>query len=171
MPDFDVVTLPETEHLEPGDPAPEFTRPLVGPEFWEDRSLSDAVDGPSLLVFHPMDGAFQTTYLYNEIDDRGWADDVAVFGVSISSPYEHKRLLAERGEGVRAFSDPSAEVIREYGVDHDIDGMAGITEARPALFLLDADRTVTYAWVASEHPEFPEYDAVDSAIAALVDSS
>ncbi|WP_418282680.1 redoxin domain-containing protein [Halorubrum sp. DTA98] len=169
MPDFDVVALPETDHVEDGDVAPDFTRPLVGTEYWEDRALSEVVDGPTLLVFHPMDGAFQTTYVYNEIDDRDWVADVDVLGVSISSPYEHKDLLAARGDGVRAFSDPSAAVVREYGVDHDIDAMAGITESRPAVFLLDGDRTVRYAWVASEHPEFPEYDAVDAAISELVD--
>jgi len=43
-----------------------------------------------------MDGAFQATYLYNTIDDHGWADDLDILGVSISTPYAHKRLLAER---------------------------------------------------------------------------
>ncbi|SMO44809.1 redoxin domain-containing protein [Halorubrum cibi] len=169
MPEFDVVELPETDHVTAGGTAPEFTRPLVDEEFWEDRSLSEIVDGPTLLVFHPMDGAFQTTYVYNEIDDRGWSDRLPVYGVSISSPYEHKDLLAERGEGVKVFSDPSAEVIESYGVAHDIDGMAGVTEARPAVFLLDDDRVVRYAWVGSEHPSFPDYDAVESAIDDLLE--
>ena len=169
MPDFDVVSLPETDHVAEGDAAPDFTRPLVNEEYWEDRALDGVVDGPTLLVFHPMDGAFQATYLYNTIDDHGWADDLDVIGLSISSPYAHKRLLAERGEGVRIFSDPGAGVIEEYGVAHDIDGMTGITETRPAVFLLDADRTVEYAWVASEHPEFPDAEAIDDAIGRLVD--
>ena len=167
MPEFDVVTLPETDHPESGEVAPDFTRPLVNDEYWEDRSLADVVDGPTLLVFHPMDGAFQATYLYNEVDDRGWVTDLDVLGLSISTPYEHKRLLGERAAGVRIFSDPSAAVAREYGVDHDIDGMTGITECRPAAFLLDGDRTVRYAWVAEEHPEFPDFDELDEAIAEL----
>jgi len=167
MPEFDVVTLPETDHPESGEVAPDFTCPLVNDEYWEDRSLADVVDGPTLLVFHPMDGAFQATYLYNEVDDRGWVTDLDVLGLSISTPYEHKRLLGERAAGVRIFSDPSAAVAREYGVDHDIDGMTGITECRPAAFLLDGDRTVRYAWVAEEHPEFPDFDELDEAIAEL----
>ena len=169
MVEFDVVELPETDHVPTGETAPDFTRPLVGEEFWEDRSLSDVVDGPTLLLFHPMDGAFQTTCLYNAVDDHGWAETVTVRGVSISSPYEHKRLLSERGDDVRVFSDPSAAVIEEYGLDHDIDGMTGITETRPAVFLLDGDRVVRYTWVASEHPQFPDHDAIESAIDDLVD--
>ena len=169
MPDFPVVELPDTDHPTDGETAPDFTRPLVNDEFWEDRALSDVVDGPTLLLAHPMDGAFQSTYLYKEVDDRGWADDVDVLGLSVSSPYEHKSLLAERADGVRIFSDPGGDVLETYGVAHDIVGMTGITEARPAVFLLDGDRTVEYAWVASEHPDFPEYDAVDEAIASLVE--
>ena len=169
MVDFDVVTLPETDHVAEGEVAPDFTRPLVNDEYWEDRPLADVVDGPTLLLFHPMDGAFQGTYLYNAVDDHGWADDVDVLGVSVSTPYAHERLLADRGDGVRIFSDPAAGVIEEYGLAHDIDGMTGVTESRPAVFLLDADRTVEYAWVADEHPAFPDAEAIDDAVADLVD--
>ena len=169
MVDFDVVSLPETDHVAEGETAPDFTRPLVNAEYWEDRSLDAVVDGPTLLLFHPMDGAFQGTYLYNTVDDHGWSDDVDVLGLSISTPYAHKDLLADRGDGVRIFSDPGAGVIEEYGLAHDIDGMSGITESRPAVFLLDADRTVEYAWVASEHPAFPDAEAIDDAVADLVD--
>jgi len=169
MVDFDVVSLPETDHVAEGEVAPDFTRPLVNDEYWEDRPLADVVDGPTLLLFHPMDGAFQGTYLYNAVDDHGWADDVDVLGVSVSTPYAHERLLADRGDGVRIFSDPAAGVIEEYGLAHDIDGMTGVTESRPAVFLLDADRTVEYAWVADEHPAFPDAGAIDDAVADLVD--
>ncbi|WP_435119718.1 redoxin domain-containing protein [Halolamina sp. C58] len=166
--DFDVVDLPDTDHPEAGDEAPDFTRPLVNEEFWEDRSLSSLVeDGPVLLVAHPMDGAFPATYVWNEIDDREWADEVDVVGLSISSPYEHKALLAERGDDARLFSDPDAGVAETYGIEHDLDGMAGITEHRPAVFLIDDDRTIEYAWVAETWPDFPDYDEVEAAIESL----
>jgi peroxiredoxin len=168
MPDFDVVDLPETDHVEAGDTAPDFTRPLVNEEYWEDRSLSSLVeDDPVLLVAHSMDGAFPATYTWNEIDDRGWAGDVTVVGISISSPYEHKQLLHERADGVELFSDPDAGVAEQYGIENDLDGMAGVTEHRPAAFLIDEDRTVQYAWVASEWPDFLDYDAVEAAIEEL----
>ena len=166
---FEVTGLPASDHPEVGDVAPDFTRPLVGPEYWEDASLSDVVaEGPALLVFHPMDGAFPTTYMYNAVDDHGFAEEVQVVGVSVSSPYEHKSLLKERGEGVRIFSDPDAGVAEVYGVENDLDGMAGVTEHRPAVFVLDTDRTVQYAWVAAEWPAFPDYEDVAAAVAEFV---
>ncbi|GAB3414722.1 peroxiredoxin [Haloparvum alkalitolerans] len=165
MVDFEVVDLPETDHVAAGETAPDFTRPLVGEEFWEDRSLSELTDeGPVLLVAYPMDGAFQATYVWNEVRDRGWTDAVQVVGLSISSPYEHKTLLAERGVDARLFSDPAADVVAEYGIENDLDGMTGIVDARPAVFLIDGDREVQYAWVAETQPDFPDYDAVEDAL-------
>jgi len=171
MVDFAVVDLPETDHVADGDTAPDFTRPLVTDEYWEDASLSELTDeGPVLLVFYTMDGAFPATYMWNEIRDRGWGaetDGPTVVGLSISDPYAHKRLVAERGMDYRLFSDPKNEVAEEYGIAHDLDGMAGVSEPRPAVFLLDEDRTVEYAWVAEEWPDFPDYDEIADAIADL----
>ncbi|QCJ47000.1 redoxin domain-containing protein [Haloprofundus sp. MHR1] len=169
MVDFEVVELPETDHVDVGDTAPDFTRPLVDAEYWEDASLSElTADGPVLLVFYTMDGAFPATYVWNEIRDRNWGDTLTVVGLSISSPYEHKTFIEEREMSYSLFSDPQNGVAAEYGVENDLDGMAGVAEARPAVFLLDDDRTVEYAWVASEWPDFPDYDEVEAAIDDLV---
>lgn len=162
MPDFDVVSLPETDHVEAGDRAPDFERPLVNAEYWEDARLSELADDRLLLVFHPMDGAFPATYVWNEIRDRGWTADLEVVGLSISTPYEHKDFIAERGIDARLFSDPANGVAEEYGIVNDLDGMAGVAEPRPAVFLLEADLTVDYTWVAGEWPEFPDYDEVEA---------
>ena len=167
MVDFEVSPLPAADHVEAGETAPEFTRPLVNEEYWEDASLSDLTDvGRVLLVFYTMDGAFPATYIWNEIRDRAWDDhhDVTVVGLSISDPYAHKELIHERGMDYRLFSDPQNAVAEEYGIAHDLDGMAGVSEPRPAVFLLDENRTVEYAWVAEEWPDFPDYDEVADAI-------
>jgi peroxiredoxin len=115
-----------------------------------------------------MDGAFPATYVWNEIRDRNWAEYPAtVVGVSISDPYAHKRLVAERGIDHALFSDPANGVAKRYGIAHDLDGMAGVSEPRPAVFVVDGERTVQYAWVAEEWPDFPDYDAVEAAIEDL----
>ncbi len=170
---FDVVDLPPADHPAEGDQAPDFERPLVTAEFWEDRALSDlTAEGPVLLVFHTMDGAFPTTYMWNEIRDRGWGSrnedgDLQVVGLSISTPYEHKTTIAEREIDYDLFSDPQNGVAEEYGIVNDLDGMAGVSEPRPAVFLVDEERTIQYAWVAQEWPEFPDYDEVEAALEAL----
>ena len=166
---FDVVDLGPCDHLAEGEQAPDFVRPLVNDEFWEDVALSDlTASGPVALVFHPMDGAFPATYLWNEIRDRDWAAyDTAVVGVSISDPYSHKRLIDERGIDHRLYADPGNGVAEAFGIAHVLDGMAGISEPRPAVFVVDDDRTVTWAWVAEQWPDFPDYDAVEDAIEAV----
>jgi peroxiredoxin len=168
---FDVVDLPETDHVAAGEPAPDFERPLVGAEYWEDATLSELTEaGPVLLVFHPMNGSFPATYVWNEIRDRGWADLLTVVGVTIGTPYAHRELIAARelGDDYRLFSDPANDVAEAYGVVHDLDGMAGVSEPRPATFLVDADGVVRDAWVASEWPEFPDYDALEGTIREFV---
>jgi peroxiredoxin len=170
MVEFDVVELPEADHVEAGEQAPDFTRPLVNDEYWEDASLADLTDdGPVCLVFYPMDGAFPATYIWNELRDRAFDDLLTVVGVSISTPYAHKQLIEERGMDYDLFADPANGVAETYGIENDLDGMAGISEPRPATYLIDGDRTVQYAWVAEEWPDFPPYDDLEAEIRALVD--
>jgi peroxiredoxin len=165
--DFDVVELGPADHPEAGETAPDFTRPLVNDEYWEDVALSALCadsDGPVVLMFHAMDGAFPATYLWNEVRSRGWHAEATVVGCSISTPYAHKDLLEDRDiEGdYRLFSDPANGVAEAYGIDMELDGMEGVAEPRPAIFVLDSDRTVEYAWVGEEWPAFPDYDAVEA---------
>jgi peroxiredoxin len=168
---FEVTELEPADHVAEGETAPEFTRPLVNDEFWEDVSLSNlAEDAPVVLVFHPMDGDFPATYIFQQIRDNGWTDwDAHVVGCSISTPYEHAEFIREWRdfEQFRFFSDPSASVAEEYGIAMDVDGMTGIREPRPAVFVIDTDRTVRFAWAAEDHPEFPPYSAVEAAVEEL----
>lgn len=167
---FEVVDLPPVDPPEVGEQAPDFERPLVSEEYWEDTALSALTDeGPVVLVFHPMDGAFPATYVWNEVRDRGWldSDDYELVGLSISTPYEHTDLLDARGVDARLFSDPANGVAEQYDIVHDLDGMNGVSEPRPAVFVLDTDRVVQYAWVASEWPEFPDYDELDAVLDEL----
>ncbi|ADJ14211.1 redoxin domain-containing protein [Halalkalicoccus jeotgali] len=166
--EFDVVDLGEADHPIEGEEAPDFVRPLVNDEYWEDVALSElTAEGPVLLVFYPMDGDFPATYIWNELRDRGLEEtaDVTVVGLSISSPYEHTTFIDERGMDYRLFSDPQNGVAEAYGIVNDLDGMAGISEPRPAVFLLDSDRTIRYAWVARQWPDFPDYDELEARLA------
>ncbi len=170
---FDVVELPAPDHPEEGDQAPDFTRPLVDDEYWENTALS-ALDAPVCLVCHPMDGSFPATYIWNELRDRGFDDlGATVVGLSISTPYAHKRFIEDHGlreTGFRFFSDPANGVAEAYGVTNALDGMNGVVEPRPAMFVLGEDLTVQYAWVAREHPELPDYDDLEAAVVEAVEA-
>ncbi|WP_435196635.1 redoxin domain-containing protein [Natronomonas sp. EA1] len=170
--DFDVVELPAAENLEAGAQAPDFTRPLVNDEFWEDVSLSELYsEKPVVLVFHQMAGDFPPTYMFQEIRDRNWTDwDAHVLGLSISTPYEFKSFIREWRdfEQFRFFSDPQNEVADAYGLVHDLDGMTGIQEPRPAVYVIDTDGTVAYEWVSEVWPDFPPYDEIEAAVEDLL---
>jgi peroxiredoxin len=171
---FEVVELDEPDHPTEGEQAPDFTRPLVGDEYWEDVALSE-LDGPVCLVFHSMDGAFPGTYIWSEMRDRGFDDlGATVVGLSISTPYAHKRLIEDNdlgGTDFRFFSDPANDVAETYGITNDLDGMAGVTEPRPAAFVLDDDLTVRYAWAAREWPDLPDYDDLEAAVVEAVEAA
>ncbi|KDE58267.1 AhpC/TSA family protein [Halostagnicola sp. A56] len=166
MPDFDVVELDPTDHPEAGDDAPDFTRPLVNDEFWEDRSLSDlTAEGRVILVFTPMIGSYAAKYIWDELTERGWHErDARVVGVSAASPYEHSSVIADNEYPFDLFADPANGVAEAYGIAHDLDGMAGVSEPRPAFFAIDADGVVEASWVATEWPEFPEYDDIEETL-------
>lgn len=173
--EFDVVDLAAVDAPSEGDQAPDFTRPLVTDEYWEDVSLSSLTDeGPALVVFHPMAGSFPAKYLWDELLERELDQyDASVVGVSISTPYAFKQFIRENDYGdrdVQFFSDPANDVARKYDLVHELDGMAGVTEPRPAAFVLGEGRTIEYAWVASEWPEFPEYDELETAFLDVVDA-
>ncbi|MFB6171780.1 MAG: redoxin domain-containing protein [Haloarculaceae archaeon] len=166
---FDVVGLPEADHVEAGEQVPDFERPLVNDEYWEDAALSDLqADAPVVLMFHPMDGDFPATYMWKQVRNREWGADARVVGLSISSPYEHERFIEEwHLAGYELFSDPANGVAERYGLVHDLDGMAGVEEARPAVYVLDEERVAQYVWVAETWPDFPDYDAIEDAIEDL----
>lgn len=162
--EFDVVDLPTAEHPEEGETAPDFTRPLVNDEYWEDVSLSETASGGHvLLVFYPMNGSFPATYIWQVVRDRGWSEfeGVEVVGTTVSTPYSHKDLIRELNLGVKLYSDPVNDVAEEYGIEHELDGMTGVAEPRPAVFLVDHELVVKYSWVAGKWPEFPPYDEVE----------
>ncbi len=165
MVDFDVIELPPADAPGPSEQAPDFTRPLVTAEYWEDVSLAELLeDGPVLLVFYPMNWGGKSIYTWNEIRNRAWGDQVQIVGLSIGTPFDHGRFIEAREMDYPLFSDPRNEVAREYGVAHDLHGMAGIEEPRPAVFLIDTDRRIEYAWVADVWPETPPYDDVEAAL-------
>jgi len=155
MVDFDVVSLPETDHVAEGDAAPDFhpTRSSARSTGRTARSARPSTGRRSCCSTRwtaPFRRRISTTRSTTTAGPTTWT--------SSASRSRHRTptsACSPSAPTASGSSDPGADVIDAYGLAHDIDGMTGIAETRPAVFLLDADRTVEYAWVASEHPEFP----------------
>ncbi|WP_066384011.1 hypothetical protein [Halalkalicoccus paucihalophilus] len=60
------------------------------------------------------------------------------------------------------YSDPENDVVERYGVIHDLDGMTGLSESRPAMFLIRNELSIDYTWVADEWPQSPPYDEIEA---------
>ncbi|MFP8955564.1 redoxin domain-containing protein [Natrialbaceae archaeon A-CW3] len=167
MPDFDVIELEAPANPDVGETAPDFTRPLVTQEFWADRSLSSLLEDDErvVLVFTPMVGSFVCQYVWDELAERGWDKrKTRIVGVTASTPYSISGFLEERDLSFEIIADPANEIAETYGIAHDLDGMTGISEPRLAFFAIDSDRRVEAAWVATEWPEFPEYDHLEATL-------
>ncbi|XVH33215.1 peroxiredoxin family protein (plasmid) [Haloferacaceae archaeon DSL9] len=107
-------------------------------------------------------------YWWKKIQNRKWADDeVTVVGISISQPFDQQRFIEERGLTCSLYADPQNTLAERYDIVHDLDGMTGITEPRPAVFLVDADLIVEYAWVADEWSQAPPYDEIEQILSKM----
>jgi peroxiredoxin len=83
-------------------------------------------------------------------------------------------ILAQRADAVRHFIeetglpfdiliDEAREVAKAYGVWHRM-GLDAWNIARPALFLIDRQGSIRYAFVARSQGDFPAHDEILSAI-------
>lgn len=152
-----------------GEQAPSFTAPVATGDV-ETFALEDALaDGPIVLAFFP--GAF-TSVCTSEMatfQDRLEAfteAGVAVYGVSIDTPWALNEFRDQLGLSFGLISDTDKEIVERYDVATAFEsaGVSGVAER--AVFVIDTAGTVTYAWVG-EHPgKEPDYDAVEAAAAA-----
>jgi len=153
-----------------GDSAPSISA-KVGTSDHEPFELADQLgSGPVVLAFFP--GAF-TPPCSNEMValedhlDRFEDAGATVFGVSADSPFSQGAFREEYDLSFDLVSDMSGEAIGAYGLEMDIPDLGLYGIANRAVFVLDADGTVTYSWVADDPTNEPDYDAlVDAAQSA-----
>ncbi|MCG1003213.1 MULTISPECIES: redoxin domain-containing protein [Halobacterium] len=150
-----------------GDSAPRFEATL-GTSDHEDFALADALgDGPVVLAFFP--GAF-TPPCTNEMvafqERLGDFEDAGatLLGVSADSPFSQGAFREEHGIEFDLVSDMAGDAIRAYDLEMDIPDLGLYGIANRAVFVLDDDGDVTYAWVADDPTNEPDYDAVLDAV-------
>lgn len=170
--------------LQQGDRAPAFTAPMATPEAAnatesgeytgddvEAFDLAAALaDGPVVLAFFP--GVFSRTCTREMCEFRDWLPEVGgldaeVYGVSVDPPWPQLAFIERYGLGFPLVSGFNNDVIARYGVRSEEGILAGI--AQRSVFVLAPDRTVEYAWRATEPLTFPDLDAVEGAVATAGD--
>lgn len=74
-----------------------------------------------------------------------------------------RRYVEETGLPFNILIDEEREVSKAYGVWHRI-GLDAWNIARPALFVIDRDRSILYAFVAKSQSEFAPQEEVLAAL-------
>jgi peroxiredoxin len=96
--------------------------------------------------------------------DRFEDAGASVYGVSADSPFTLNAFREEHGLGFPLVSDMSREAIRAYGLEIDVADLGLHGVANRAVYVLDADGTVTYAWEAESPENEPDYDELVEAV-------
>jgi len=152
-----------------GDTAPTFSATYRGSDH-ESFDLEEHLgDGPVVLAFFP--GAF-TPPCSNELValrdhiGRFEAAGATVFGVSADSAFSLEAFADEYDLEFDLVSDMDGGAIDAYDLTIDIPelGLYGI--ANRAVYVLDADGTVTYGWEAEDPTNEPDYDELVEAVEA-----
>lgn len=77
-----------------------------------------------------------------------------------------KRHIQDTGLPLDLLIDDTREVVKAYGVWHQV-GLDAWNIARPALFIIDRDGTVRFAFVADRQTEFPEHEVIVAEVGKL----
>ncbi|MFB6119732.1 MAG: redoxin domain-containing protein [Halobacteriaceae archaeon] len=155
-----------------GDAAPDFTAPLAhDDDEVTPFTLSDHLDeAPLVLAFFP--GAFtgpctsEMNTWESRLDELD-AEDASIYGVSVDTPFALNEFRDVEGISFGLVSDTNKEIIDAYDVEIDFADMGYYGVANRAIFVLDADGVVQYAWEADEPGTEPDYDEVIDALADI----
>jgi len=153
--------------MQVGDTAPDFTAPLATGEDIELFTLSEALeDGPVVLAFFP--GAFTSVCshemrTFSDRLERFEEAGATLYGVSVDSPFALNAFHDELELSFPLISDANHELVHEYDVAMDFAELGVENVAKRAVFVVDEDGTVDYAWVSDDPGVEPSYDEVEAA--------
>jgi peroxiredoxin len=154
--------------LNTGSKAPSFTLPNTKKE---PVSLDSMKGKKVVLAFFP--GAF-TGVCTKEM--CAFRDSLAAFngmdaqvvGISVDAPFSNGGFAEKNGLTFPLLSDYTRSTIKAYDLVHeDFAGLTGYTASKRAVFVLDKEGMVRYAWVAPNPGTEPNYDEVKKAVEAI----
>jgi len=135
------------------------------------RRLSEFRGKKVVLAFFP--GAFTSVCTKEMCTFRdGMAEfnklDATVIGISVNDPFTLKAFAEQNNLNFVLLSDYTREVSRKYGgVHEDFIGMKGYSVAKRAVFILDRDLVVRYAWVSDDPLKEPDYEEIKRELAKI----
>ena len=143
-----------------GEMAPDFTLTA------QDKSkvtLSELRGERVILAFYPA--AFTgvcTTEMCTFSDGMASLSDsgTKVFGISVDAPFSNGAFAEKNGISFPFLSDVHRDAVNAYGVALGDFVIAGYTVAQRSVFVVEADGTIGYAWVAENPGIQPDYDEV-----------
>ena len=148
-----------------GNTAPEFT--LLDTDKIK-RQLSEFRSKDVVLAFYP--GAFTgvcTKELCTFRDAMSNFNNLnaQVIGISVDSPFANKAFALQNNLQFPLLSDYTREVSKQYGGIHeDFAGMKGYSASKRAVFIIDSNDKVKYAWVSENPGVEPDYEAISQAL-------
>lgn len=154
--------------LKVGERAPEFT--LVDTARQPVR-LADLRGKKVVLAFYP--GAFtkvceKELCTFRDMLAKLEALNAEVLGISVDSPWANGAFAAANRISFPLLSDYTREVSRQYGgVHEDFAGLKGYTAAKRAVFVLDGEGIVRYAWASDDPGREPPYGEIEAALAQI----
>jgi peroxiredoxin len=93
--------------------------------------------------------------------------DATVLGVSVDGPFANVAFAAKNKLTFPVLSDYLREATRAYDVAlDDFASMVGYTASNRAVFVIDKEGVIRYAWVGANPGVEPDYDAVKKAVAS-----
>ena len=131
----------------------------------ENVSLSDYKGKTVVLAFYP--GAFtgvcdtemcklkEDMEVFNEMD-------TTILGISVDSPWANAAFAEKYDLNFDLLSDLDRTVTKDYNVLFEgLGGLEGYSCSNRAVFIVDAEGTIKYRWVAEPNPGVePDYNEV-----------
>ena len=151
--------------LKVGSKAPEFT---LFDTNKKSRQLSEFHGKKVVLAFYP--GAFtgactKELCAFRDAMSNFNNLNAQVVGISVDSPFANNAFATQNNLQFPLLSDFTREVCKQYcGVYEDFGGIKGYNASKRAVFIVDANNTVTYAWISENPGVEPDYNAVIMAL-------
>jgi peroxiredoxin len=151
-----------------GDKAPDFS--LFDTEK-KTRTLKEFLGKKTVLAFYP--GAFtgvcdkemctfrDSLVAFNNMNAQ-------VVGISVNDPFSNKGFAKANNLSFPLLSDFTRQTVKTYaGVHENFGGLTGYSVSKRAIFVLDPNGSVKYAWISENPGVEPNYDEITKALQTI----